>query len=383
MPDVSSAVAELELPKHSRVCRPPETDGLREKPYLASFRALRLELRRRGYYRRDSARIMAQLVWHCGLTALGIALFIAFPMWWARLAATFLFGAGLLGISTNTHTSSHYSTFRSRRLNEVMTFFGYPVVLGMSASYWWQKHVVVHHKNPNLIGLDDDLDLMPFFAVTDQERQSARGWRRVYYSLQWLLFPVAISLNAFNVQWYAWRHLTAKLRNPAERQILHWADLACLCVHHALWIGLPLLFFSPASVLLFHVYKNVIVGYALFIAFAPAHFPAEAACAEADQQDIDFVLKQTATTVNFRTGWFGRLACSGVEYQIEHHLFCGISHTRYPEVSRLLEEFCRHHGYPYKTLGWAEAVWKSLLVFYQPKHVEDELRLVSTLAENN
>jgi linoleoyl-CoA desaturase len=78
---------------------------------------------------------------------------------------------------------------------------------------------------------------------------------------------------------------------------------------------------------------------------------------------------QIGATVNFRTGWFGRFVCSGLEYQIEHHLFPNISHTRLPEVSLLVRDYCRLHGVPYRTLGWAEAVFKSVAVFIVPKPV--------------
>ena len=51
----------------------------------------------------------------------------------------------------------------------------------------------------------------------------------------------------------------------------------------------------------------------------------------------DFLFIQTATTINFRTSFLGRLLCSGVDYQIEHHLFPGISHHHYPQMSKLVK----------------------------------------------
>lgn len=66
----------------------------------------------------------------------------------------------------------------------------------------------------------------------------------------------------------------------------------------------------------------------------------------------------------------GRFLCAGLDYQIEHHLFPGISHVYYPEISRIVKAYCETHGYRYRTLGWGEAVMKSLGVFYRPKRVE-------------
>jgi fatty acid desaturase len=73
--------------------------------------------------------------------------------------------------------------------------------------------------------------------------------------------------------------------------------------------------------------------------------------------------------VNFQTGRIGGLLCAGLQYQIEHHLFPGMSHVYYPEASKIVRAYCDRHGYPYRTLGWGEAVWKALLVFYRPKPV--------------
>jgi fatty acid desaturase len=113
-----------------------------------------------------------------------------------------------------------------------------------------------------------------------------------------------------------------------------------------------------------------LLGYAFFCVLAPTHFPAEAVCAEKSQRHADILLGQTATTVNFRTGYIGRFLCSGLDYQIEHHLFPSVSHVFYPKMSGLVKECCRRQGYPYRTLGWSEAIWKSCLVFRRPKTVE-------------
>jgi fatty acid desaturase len=120
--------------------------------------------------------------------------------------------------------------------------------------------------------------------------------------------------------------------------------------------------------------RLALVGYAIFAAFAPAHMPEEAAIADISQRGADFVLRQTATSLNFRTGPIGRLLCAGVDYQIEHHLFCNHSHIYYPTMSRLVREFCERHGYPYRTLGWWEGIVKSVKAFASPRPLVHDLR---------
>ena len=86
------------------------------------------------------------------------------------------------------------------------------------------------------------------------------------------------------------------------------------------------------------------------------------------------MLRQAATSVNFRTGFVGRLLCSGLEFQIEHHIFPNLSHVYYPQVRPLVEKLCREKGYPYRTMGWGEAIWKSYKVFWEPKAVRPSLQ---------
>ena len=45
----------------------------------------------------------------------------------------------------------------------------------------------------------------------------------------------------------------------------------------------------------------------------------------------------------------------------------------------MVEAFCRRHGYPYRTLGWGEALWKSYLTFWRPKPVRTDLEAHSVM----
>jgi fatty acid desaturase len=88
--------------------------------------------------------------------------------------------------------------------------------------------------------------------------------------------------------------------------------------------------------------------------------------------------------VNFKTGFFGRLVCSGVDYQIEHHLFPNVSHVFYPEISPFVQDLCREHGLPYRTLGWGYAIWKCWDAMRDPQPIHknaEELRLPAAVSE--
>lgn len=334
---------------------------------IGSLNTLLAIVKEHGVQEPKTGRALGELALFVGMILGGIAVFLLSDGLPIKVGAMFISTCGCLGMSTLAHTASHYTALNRRWLNRFLTYLGYPFFFGVSATYWWHKHCVVHHPAPNLIGKDDDIDLSPFFAIT--EDQFNKGPLRFLHRAQWLLVPIALALNEFNVQRSGWVFLLNKLRDRQARKATHWLDLTTLLAHWATWVFVPMLFFSPVDVIGLYALRMALMGYAMFIAFVPAHFPEEAVTAEANQKTADFVLRQTATTLNFRTGRFGALLCGGVQYQIEHHLFPWIPPYYYPELSKIVSEFCLQHGYPYRTLGWWEATWKSLVVFYRPKRV--------------
>jgi linoleoyl-CoA desaturase len=141
-------------------------------------------------------------------------------------------------------------------------------------------------------------------------------------------------------------------------------------LHYVIWLVIPMVFFLPLHVVGFYCLRILLMGYAVFAVLAPGHFPAEAACVSNEEKDCDYVLLQTAATVNFRTGWVGRLVCSGLEYQIEHHLFPNLSHVYYPELAGAVREFCHANGLPYRCYSWPVVLWKSWRTLQAPPPVE-------------
>ena len=342
---------------------------------------LNREFAARGFHRKPTGLLLAQLGVLVAMSLGGTAVFALAPGLPAKLAGLVVMAMGNLGITTHSHTSSHNATSPRLWVNKALTYFGFGIIFGTSTTWWWNKHIAVHHPTPNVIGLDDDVDLLPWFALTEEEFNAGGPLRRLYNRWQWVALPLALALTAVNMMISSWRFLLAALRDPARRTRLHWIDLGVLLAHYALWIALPMLWFPAWQVLGFYLLRGALLGYAVFTTAAPAHFPAEASFLATEghrdraeyRRHSDYLLLQTVTTVNFRTGPIGRFLCCGADYQIEHHLFPGIAHTYYPRISPILREFCEANGYPYRTLGWWEGIRKSLAVFVRPKPVEPAL----------
>ena len=340
-----------------------------------SLASLYKEFEERGWHRKAMARILLELLINILMSSAGI---VAFLMWdnpLIRACGIIVSTAGSIGVGTNTHTSSHYATSNTRWVNELLTYFGYPFFLGLSATYWWYKHLSVHHPAPNVVGIDEDADLMPWFAINEPGPARGGKLRGFYYKkLQWLVFPFFVAANGFNMQLSGLSYLIRALRNPLKRKRAHWLDLLAMLLFFTAWVGVPMFYFSVTDVLAFYALRIGMMGYAMFAVFAPGHFPSEAIRFSKDQRGLDRVMLQTAATLNFKTGLLGRLICSGLEYQIEHHLVPQFSHVYYRKMSPLVEKFCRDNGFPYRTLQWDYALWKSWMVFRNLQPVADNLQ---------
>jgi linoleoyl-CoA desaturase len=348
---------------------------MRESELNEAARRLREELRVAGYFERPPAPVLVRWCAHLLLAFGGLYVFVESGPILLRIAALLVSCFGFLGQAMIAHTASHNGVSDNRFVNQLITFVSYPLLLMLSATYWHRSHVQIHHPSPNVVDVDDDCDLRPLFALNDEHVRDGSlppGIRRVVSALLPLLLP----LNGFGMHRHGWSHLVDELRKePRARQQHVWLDVVCMSLHLVLWLGLPMFWFSPAQVIGTYALRVGIMGFGLFSILAPGHFPAEAQCLHVSLRAKNFYVRQTMTALNFRTSWLGHFLCSGLEYQIEHHLFPTISHVHLPAVSRHVRAFCEANGLPYRTLGWGEAIWKSYLVFLRPKPVLRDLRI--------
>lgn len=316
---------------------------------------------------KTTGRIVLELAASLATCLAGCALFWLVPSWPMKVVATVIATVGMIAVGTNSHTSSHGATHTNRRVNEGLSFFGFTFVLGLSSTMWYKRHVTIHHPAPNVVRNDCDGDLMPLFALTEEQLARSSGWRRFYHLyLQFWLFPIILGANAFNMQLSGWRFVLRNLRNSSTRTASHMIDLACLVAHYLFWIVLPCTFLPVSAVLACYGARAFLMSYAMFAVLAPGHYPAEATRLDGKPGEADFVLLQAASTVNFTGGILASLTCSGLQYQIEHHLFPNISHVHYARMAPLVRDFCQRHGIPYHSYPWGVALWKSWLVM---KHV--------------
>jgi fatty acid desaturase len=287
-----------------------------------------------------------------------------------RLLALAASTVGFIGVGTIGHTASHGALTPSRTVDRVVLHVFYPLILGLSAVYWRDSHVVRHHRAPNVSGVDADTDLRPLLALNEDHLRDNGGLRARFPALQALLLLAILPWNGFLIQVQAAAHLARCAADPARRTKALAADLACLAAHYGAWIVVPALFFPLGQVIGLYALRVILIGSASFAILAPGHYPREAlSIAPKLYDELPFVLRQTLTTANFRTGPLGRLICSGLENQIEHHLFPGVSHVHLRRMAPAVRGYLQERGLPYHEFGWGAAIAKSFQVFLCPKPV--------------
>lgn len=330
---------------------------------------LRKALRERGYFEKPTGRHVFVWAGHVivALSAL-VAVCIAHA-WAVRVGALAVSTFSFLCLATIGHTASHGGLSKRGLVNDLVLYFTYPFLLGLSARYWMKSHVIIHHPAPNRVGVDRDCDLRPIFALNEEHSHASSSAGRAYRRIQGVLLPVLLPFNGFGIQVQSWRVLGGELfaQGFKPRALL---DLACILAHFAVFVVVPCLWLGPEQALAVHAARISIIGMALFAILAPGHYPEAAVCVGPAIDGEDFAFRQLISTVNFQTGFVGRMMCNGLEYQIEHHLFPTISHVHLPAVSVHVREFCERVGLPYRSMSWPRAVWESYRVFFVAKKVE-------------
>ncbi len=75
---------------------------------------------------------------------------------------------------------------------------------------------------------------------------------------------------------------------------------------------------------------------------------------------LDWAEMQIRTSANWSLGsLFWLLMSGGLNYQIEHHLFPGVAHVHYPEISVIVRDECARRGIPYTAYPSFRAIFSA------------------------
>lgn len=265
----------------------------------------------------------------------------------------------LLNINVN-HDAAHDALMRSRRTNQLIGRM-VTVLLGIEPMYWRERHVVFHHRYPNIERLDLDTEENGVF------RQSPYQAWKPHMRYQHWYWPLVASLSLPWIVWvFDWRDRLGKtpLR---ERGLLPGARgwlvfLGAKAAHFTLALAIPLLLarshgVSGSIILISYIAAQMLGSLMLVFLLLGTHwaqarfhpYPANGQIADG------WYAHNFATACDWRPALRGLQGLmGGLNLHLTHHLFPGWHHRHYDALARIVAQTAAECHLPYRCIGYRE-----------------------------
>ena len=315
---------------------------------VSSFTALLSDVKGAGLLAR--ARIFYVSVFTTLVLALGGAItgFILLGDSWFQLII-----AGVLGIIFTQfaflgHEASHRQVFESGRANDRIGRVLSSGIVGISYSWWMNKHTR-HHANPNMIGKDPDIAI-DVISFVEQDAASARGLRALITRHQAALFFPFLLFEGVNLHVKSFGHIFG--RGKVDGRAL---EIALIAARMAIVVGAVFWVLPVGMAFAFLGVQLAVFGVYMGMSFAPNHIGMEVV---PEGAKLDFLNKQVLTGRNVTGGFWMTAFMGGLNFQIEHHLFPSMARPHLRQTRKLVREVCAREGIPYTetSLGRAYAI---------------------------
>lgn len=304
--------------------------------YTGSYSELKREIKAQGLLERQAGRFIARIIIVTTLLAISVAILVAVRVFWIQCLDAVLMGLVSTQLGFNGHDVGHRQVFAKTWQNDLVGLLQGNLLLGMSFSWWLDKHNR-HHSNPNVSDCDPDIDL-PMIAFSREQAEEKQGVARWIVAHQaWLFFPL-LTLVGMDLQLSGVKFLArGKSRYPKTEALL-------LLIHFVGYFGLIFAVLPVWQAVVFILIHQAVTGLYLGSVFAPNH---KGMLIVERESDLDFLRRQTLTARNVRAGWFADTWYGGLNYQIEHHLFPTMPRGHLAKAQPIIRAYCESHGVSY------------------------------------
>jgi fatty acid desaturase len=295
------------------------------------------------------------------LSGLGLALGILLTtqlFWLQMLNAAFL-ACVFTQVAFLGHDAGHRQMFQSSWKTDVFCLLC-TLLTAISYSWWTDKHNR-HHRHPNHLEWDPDVQLR-FLAFADEQCHPTQRLRRVIVKHQAWLFVPMLLLQGFAIR----IHSVAFLRYKKARFPI--VEPLCMAMHSGLYLGIVFVCLGWWQGMAFMLVHQMLFGLYMGSVFAPNH---KGMLVWQGNRPLDRLRQQVLTARNVRSHpvtdfWFG-----GLNYQIEHHLFPSMARNQLNAAQATVQAFCQARAIPYHETS----VWQAYrAIFHHLHHVGAPLR---------
>ncbi|GAB3656388.1 acyl-CoA desaturase [Zhihengliuella somnathii] len=278
------------------------------------------------------------------LAACGVTSVLIGHSWFQLLVAA---GVGILltQIAFVGHEAAHRQVFNSHKTNEWVGLVLSNLFVGLSFSWWNNKHNR-HHANPNTIGSDPDIE-DPVVAFTPTAMAERRGVLKWIAERQGYLFFPLLLLEGLNLHRDALQ--TVFGRGSVKRRPL---EIITLAVRLLIVPALLFVFLPPGIAAAAWGVQLAVFGVYMGASFAPNH---KGMPMLTEKGTLNFLKRQVLTSRNIRGSWFNTSLMGGLNYQIEHHLFPSMPRPHLAQAQRIVSAFCAEKGISYTEVSLGES----------------------------
>ena len=288
-----------------------------------------------GLLERSLAPYVPRLAALAAMVAAGIVMLLLLGNSWWQVATAAYFGVVFAQLGFLGHDAGHQQIFRAKKWNDRFGLVLSNLGVGLSYGWWVDKHNR-HHRNPNEVGRDPDVQ-RNVLAWTGQQANRQRGLLRVIARHQHIAFFPLLLLEGWNLH-------VGSVRTLAQRSRNRLLESSLLLAHAAGSLALLLVVVSPVKAVVFVVAQQSVFGLYLGSVFAPNHKGMEM---PAGGSRSDFLRRQVLTSRNIVGGRLTAAVFGGLNYQIEHHLFPSMPSRNLRRCRPMVREFCRTRGVAY------------------------------------
>ena len=262
----------------------------------------------------------------------------------AVVAAAAVFGGfSFTQVALLSHDTGHRQAYRGRLGNRWARLVFGPLLLGVSAS-WWQERHNQHHATPNDLDSDPDIRI-PIVVFAEEQIASQPRYLRWLTAAQAVVFPLLWPLQSVSMHGNGARYLLS------ARGGLQKLELAFFATHFALYGAFAFLLAESVGVpqaLLFVAIQQGTFGLFNASVFASNHKGMELVHAG---EGRGFLREQVLTSRNVHGRWYTDFWYGGLNYQIEHHLFPTMPRNNLCRAQSFVRALCEEEGIPYHATG--------------------------------
>jgi len=292
------------------------------------FAELKTKIKAEGLYAKCPRRAAVEFLIVISLLLLSLYSVTSFH----PVITALLFATTIMRSTFVAHDLIHGQYFSSRKKNREFSFIFANGVMGISRSWWENKHNFMHHTYTNIIGKDMDIDAAGG-AFTRRFH-----YPRWFHKNQHILFWPLLTLLYF-VFWAQSVNYVIRKRAWGELALIALNAMIPLYIIGSLGVGLGLATVMGMYMVWAAWFGAVIITNHLGLEM----FPEEA------YKDFTWLELQNRTSRNVRGGKFVHWFYGGLNTQVEHHLYPKAARFYLLKAAVITEAFCKEHDITYIT----------------------------------